>query len=307
MLTHIFFDILEMNIAGSLVMLLAVLLMPKLDKKYGVGWRKALWIVIGLRLLIPYNFSWDAHALHLFPLSEQWQLPGAVEVSAAVSISTLWFLGMAFCLRHRFLCYKKFRREIVENSRQSFDERELSILQEVCTEIGIRKEVMLYHCALVHSPMVLEVIEPMLVLPEEEYSDEQLRMIFRHEGMHIDNLDIVYKLLLLVVEAVHWFNPLVHKMVKLSYRDVEIFCDQCVVEDMDKTERGSYGRTILDAVEKQQGTDVVFSTCFYGSAGIMKQRVEHLFYMEKKKSGAVFFVALTLLLLLLGVFIKCGV
>lgn len=307
MLTHIFFDILEMNLAVSAVVLLTAALMPKLDRRYGIGWRKAFWIVIGVRLLIPYNFSWDAHALHLFPLSEEWQLPGVVEVSAAVAISALWFLGLAFCLRHRYLCYRKFRKEIVENSRQSFDEKELSLLQEVLSDIGIKREVTLYHCALVSSPMVLEVLEPMLVLPEETYSEEELRMIFSHEGMHIDNLDIVYKMVMLVVEAVHWFNPLIHKMVKWSYRDVEIFCDQCVVEDMDKAQRGRYGRTILDAVERQRGTDVVFSTCFYGSAGMMRQRVEHLFYMEKKKNGIFLGAALLLLCLLLGIFIKCGV
>ncbi len=306
MLISVFFDILEINIAVSVVVLLAALLMPKL-KNYRVGWRKWFWILLGIRLLIPYNFSWDSHAVHLFSFTGEWQISEAVEVSTAVLLSLVWFLGLVVCLRHRYLCYRKFQKEIVENSRESFEERELAVLREVMSEIGVEKEVTLYHCPLIVSPMVIEVLQPMLLLPEEEYSDEQLRMIFRHEGMHIDNFDIVYKTIMLLAEAVHWFNPVVHKMVKWSYRDLEIFCDECVVEDMDKKERGSYGRTILDAVEKQKGLDIVFSTCFYGSQGLMKQRVENLFNMESKKSGAVLLGVFGGLLLFLGMFIKCGI
>lgn len=306
MLISVFFDVLEINITILIVMLAAAFIMPRLNH-YRVGWRKWFWIVLGVRLLVPYNFSWDSYAIHLFSFTGEWQVSEAVKISTEVLLSLVWLSGLIICLRHRYLCYKKFQKEIVENSRESFDERELSILKEVLEDIGIEKEVTLYHCPLIVSPMVIEVLQPMLLLPEEEYSDEQLRMIFRHEGMHIDNFDIVYKSVMLLAEAVHWFNPVVHKMVKWSYRDVEIFCDECVVEDMDKKERGSYGRTILDAVEKQKGLDIVFSTCFYGSPSIMKQRVEHLFCMEDKKNGMIFLGGFIVLLLIPGIFIKCGI
>lgn len=307
MLTHIFFDVLEMNLAVSIVIMLVAFLMPKLDKSYRIGWRKVFWIVIGIRLLIPYNFSWDTYALHLFPLVKEWQLPGTVKITTAVLVSTIWFIGLVACLRHKYLCYKKFLKEVVENSRQSYDEKELQLLQKVLEDIGVKSEVTLYHCPIISTPMVVEILDPMLLLPEEEYTEEELRFIFSHEGMHIDNLDIVYKTMMMIAEAVHWFNPLIHKMVKWSYRDVEIFCDACVVEDMDKKERGNYGRTILDAVEKQQGTDVVFSTCFYGSAGIMKQRVEHLFYSENQKRGTHLLILFLGIFLMLSIFVKCGV
>ncbi len=176
-----------------------------------------------------------------------------VEISTAVLVSVTWAAGLIICLWHRYLCYKRFIKQIIENSRLSYDEEELNILREVMADIGVKREVELYRCPLIFTPMVVSVLDPMLLLPEEEYSEEQLRMIFRHEGMHIDNLDIVYKTVMMVVEAVHWFNPFIHKMVKESYRDLELFCDYCVIEDMSKEERGNYGRTILDAAAKAFG------------------------------------------------------
>ncbi len=307
MLTRIFFDVLEMNIAASLIVLLLAVLGPRLDKSFRCGWRKAFWIAAGVRLLIPYNFSWDTHAIHLFSNLTKWQMSHAAALSAAVFLSAVWVMGLLVCLRHRYLCYKKFYKEIVENSRESYDEKELRIFREVMADIGVKKEVVLYHCALISTPMVVSALEPMLLLPEAEYSEEELRMIFCHEGMHIDNFDIVYKMVMMTVEAVHWFNPFIHKMVKASYRDVELFCDGCVTEDMSREERGRYGKTILDAAAGQQGTDSAFSTCFYGSASIMKQRMEHLFHMENKKRGICLFVAFLALFAMLGIFIKCGV
>lgn len=307
MLTRIFFDVLEMNIAVSLVVLLLEVLGPKLDKSFRCGWRKAFWITAGVRLLVPYNFSWDIHALHLFSSFTEWQLPHAATLSVAVFFSVVWAMGLVVCLRHRHMCYQKFFKEIVENSRESYDEKELRILREVMEDIGVKKEVALYHCALISTPMVVSVFDPMLLLPEGEYREEELRMIFSHEGMHIDNGDIVYKMVMQTVEAVHWFNPFIHKMVKASYRDAELFCDGCVVEDMSREERGRYGKTILDAAARQKGLDSAFSTCFYSSAVIMKQRMEQLFCMESRRRGICLFAAFLALFTVLTVFIKCGV
>lgn len=306
MLEHIFFDILEMTVAASIIILMIDLCLPKLDRKYGLGWRKAFWILLGIRLLIPYNFSWDKYALHIFPVTDNWQLPGLL-VPAAAGISILWFVGLFLYLRHNYLCYKHFLRQVTENSTLVEAGEEKEMLADVAGELGIKREIALYRSSIVQSPMVMQMLEPMLILPDTEYTRQNLLLIFRHECMHIDNLDLVYKAVMLLAGAVHWFNPLVHRMVKLSYRDVEIFCDQCVTEDMDKSERGAYGKAILEAAGKQKNTDIALSTCFYGDERIMKQRVEHLFFMDQKKNGALIFTGMLFLMLFLGIFIKCGI
>lgn len=54
---RILFDLFEINIAMSVIILILCLLSGKIRKKYGAGWMKAIWILIALRLIIPYNFS----------------------------------------------------------------------------------------------------------------------------------------------------------------------------------------------------------------------------------------------------------
>ena len=51
------FDILEMNIVVSVGIVLLCLFAGKLRRRYGAGWMKLAWLLLAVRLLIPYNFS----------------------------------------------------------------------------------------------------------------------------------------------------------------------------------------------------------------------------------------------------------
>ncbi len=54
---HVLYDVLEINIVVTAVILLLCVFAGKLRKRYGARWMKLMWIVLVIRLLIPYNFS----------------------------------------------------------------------------------------------------------------------------------------------------------------------------------------------------------------------------------------------------------
>ena len=56
-LTNLFLDLLEVNVVAAVVILFLSFLGGKLRKRYGSGWMKIMWILLAVRLLIPYNFS----------------------------------------------------------------------------------------------------------------------------------------------------------------------------------------------------------------------------------------------------------
>ena len=64
------------------------------------------------------------------------------------------------------------------------------------------------------SPMLIGFFNHVLVLPEEQYSSEELFFILKHELIHLKRGDIYFKLLFVVANAVHWFNPLIWIMQK---------------------------------------------------------------------------------------------
>ena len=56
-MSNLFFDILESNIAVSFIFLILYAFSGKLRKRYGAVWMKSVWLLLAIRLLIPYNFS----------------------------------------------------------------------------------------------------------------------------------------------------------------------------------------------------------------------------------------------------------
>lgn len=59
MIEKIFYNFLELSISASLAIVLALIVFKIWEKKYSVKWRKILWIIITIRLLIPINYTLD--------------------------------------------------------------------------------------------------------------------------------------------------------------------------------------------------------------------------------------------------------
>lgn len=96
---RILYDVLEINIVVTTVILLLCVFAGKLRKRYGARWMKLIWIVLVIRLLIPYNFSLPFTEVRLFsmPVFEQetMQTPESVgmenreEAKSAVNTESL--------------------------------------------------------------------------------------------------------------------------------------------------------------------------------------------------------------------------
>lgn len=57
LLVSLFLDLLEVNIVAAVIILFLKFFAGKFRKRYGAGWMKIIWILLAVRLLIPYNFS----------------------------------------------------------------------------------------------------------------------------------------------------------------------------------------------------------------------------------------------------------
>lgn len=102
-------------------------------------------------------------------------------------------------------------------------------INQVYKEMKIKLSITVLISEKVPNPMLVGFYKPILFLPHDQYNDEELEFIFKHELVHYKRHDIVYKILLLIVHAIHWFNPFVWFMVRQAGREIEIYCDETVV------------------------------------------------------------------------------
>ena len=219
------------------------------------------------------------------------------KVSLWEAAAAVWLVGFLLCLGRKAIPYFRFRRE-VEKCSIPAGEMERKTLDAMS---GGRKPA-LFRCTAIHTPMLLGIIRPVLLLPVQIDEDQTLAWIFRHELTHFRRQDILYKWFAAVVFAVHWFNPLTIWMGRELAMRCEGSCDEQVVKGLGQEERKTYGKTLIALAGQEMAREVPLTTGMSLGKKQLKNRL--LGILNQRRNAA---VALVLTLLLMIALCGCGV
>ena len=75
-------------------------------------------------------------------------------------------------------------------------------------EYGIKKIPSVRTGRALSTPVLYERRKPVILMPERRYDVREAEMILRHELQHYRSRDLWYKLLIMAVCDIYWFNPL---------------------------------------------------------------------------------------------------
>jgi len=211
----------------------------------------------------------------------------------ATSLFSLWIVGGLMFAQNRVREYHQFKRRLLETCRPA-----------EYHSLGAS-----YHLSKnCRTPMLVGFFRPIIILPEHEFSQDELEMILRHELMHKKRLDMPVKLLMLITTALHWFNPLVHYMSRQTAILCESACDEAVVREMNRNERIIYGKTILAVTNYGASTTTPqphFSAGMCADGKRLKRRLKDMMKSTKKKVYvSILSVTLAALLTISGVFVN---
>lgn len=106
----------------------------------------------------------------------------------------------------------------------------------------------------ISSPLTYGLFRPVILFPEHtDWADTAaLEYILAHEYTHIRRRDAAWKLVLAAALCLHWFNPLVWVMYLFANRDLELACDEAVVQTFGIDSRPGYALSILRAEEARR-------------------------------------------------------
>lgn len=229
---------------------------------------------------------------------------GTRSIPVMEAVGWCWAAGTALFLLWQLGSYLALRAKLSRSRRPLTDEAILAVLEKESAAAGRQKPLPVYTAA-VGSPMIVGAIKPTLLLPELELSTEQLSLVFRHELIHYRRRDIWYKLVLLLANAIHWFNPMVWLMVYAADRDLELSCDEAVVAGRDEAYREEYGRCLLAVVRAGMSRRTLFTTNFYSGKKTLKNRLAIIFDTTKKHRGTLALAALLLAAAVAGSLVAC--
>ena len=175
-----------------------------------------------------------------------------------------------------------------------------ALFEEEKQRMGITKRINLAYARGISAPMLTGLVRPAVFLADTSYTPQELILVFRHELTHYRHKDLWYKLALIAVRSLYWYNPTVHLMARQACKDLETLCDYAVTSDMDMDGRKFYSGLILSMAAKTVRSPL--TSHISGSGMVLKQRLTSIL-QGNKPSNKKIFVVLGLALLMAGFFI----
>lgn len=166
-----------------------------------------------------------------------------------------------------------------KNSFQS-ERATKELFSDMRCKARIRDNVSVRQSWIVSVPQVTGWIRPMVLLPAQTYQEEELRLIFAHELMHVKHRDILIKNLGMIVRAVHFMNPIAWWYCRLLNRWSEFACDYevcCKNHNMKH-----YYTVLLNMAQECQRSDMVVSRIIEGRSELY-ERIRHVAMSYKKR------------------------
>lgn len=162
-----------------------------------------------------------------------------------------------------------------------------------------------YEAEELSSPCLCGVLRPAVYLTPEAAEDGRVRThVLSHELTHFRHRDHIWSLLRCLALALHWYNPLVWAAVILSKRDGELACDEGTIARLGEAERIPYGRTLIGLVARRSGAGGVLScsTTMTGGKKTVQRRIAQLVKQPETKKTALFLAAAAVALAAVFVF-----
>ena len=319
---NLFFGLITSSIVGSVVFFTLLLLRPITGKVFSKAWNYYCLVIplifllggthiaISLTGLMPYTNPTNTSSIPaqqeiLVEIQHEFFMPAVPDdlinmpmrdvemgIDSAVTPSvtsqtltyfvrvaplllTLWAIGAFIFIAINAAKYIQYRRIMLHNAKSL---------------TGIGCKIPIVTSAAAHTPMLIGVIKPIIILPNMYFADEELEMILAHEMVHYRRKDLFVKLLMLIANAAHWFNPAVYALNRQLNTACELSCDEKVVSEMDEKNRRFYGETILQVLkhstaQKSLVGNVAFATNLCNSKKNFKRRLASMMNTKKMKKS----------------------
>jgi len=146
----------------------------------------------------------------------------------------------------------------------------------------------------VQTPCLFGIWRPAIYLTPELSDAQALRHVLLHELTHRRHWDHIWSALRCVCLALHWYNPLVWVAAALSKQDAEVACDEAVVRQLGEENRSQYGKTLVSMTCAAQGEKglLVAATTMVSGKKVLKERVIRIVSNPKTKKYALLAVIL---------------
>lgn len=301
-------------IAGGIILLVRFLTRKRLSAR----WHRLLWAILLLKLLIPYGPYCSISAFRAVPenptgfvfetVQPQQTMPvvqeapsasndvpvpaspSAADIAAVVWAAGaaglgLWYLWANLHFRRK-LCHRLVRGAPIELHKQ---------LQRCRRQMNVKRPIRILVQEEITTPCVYGFFRPTILLTPDTLTleENQKNHLLLHELSHYKRGDLYILPLLMVLQCLHWFNPVIWFCFRAFREDMELAADELVVEVLGPEQALAYGKSLLRVAEQTSMSHIHLSAV--GMAEKKSQLETRIRRICMKKKGTGKKIAVTIL------------
>ncbi len=312
------------SLGMSAVILLMLLLRGTVKKRFTAGCRYILWSIIIIRLCIPFSLNILPELITLprqepkveitqtvtteqnmqtltpgekteisnYPVLNNTPAVSTPKAQKGFELTAEHFITALFCiwavgaLTFIILTVGNYipNARTLDKSLKKADPQTENRYIDLCISEGIKRIPPLYVSSVATSPMVYGFIKPKVILPDIKLEENSLDCIIRHELVHYSRHDLLIKLISMLANAFHWFNPLVYMACQQHSLETELSCDEVALEMRSSEERLDYGCSMLEIVKRCRGVPKL-TTGFNPRKKAVKERFDSIVDLKRRRKG----------------------
>lgn len=225
---------------------------PAFVNLFGVSLVAALYLFCLMRILVPIEIPYiqivvedKAVYTSVFDVLIRRDASGIAHPNTALFIICgIWAAGTVIIGAWSLILHKRFIRYLMANGDYATD-RERRIFSEVVKEnFKSDRRISLRKTDVISGTMIVGLIRKTVLIPDDTYTDDELRMMFLHECVHIKNKDLWIKLLVQIYCCLFWWNPFAYLLKSDLDATLEMKCDLNATKGFSDVEKLAYVETL---------------------------------------------------------------
>ena len=262
MISTILHVILFGSFCSALLSVFLILCKPLLVRVAGTVWNYYLWFIV----FIPWIVVW-------IPLQVPGLTPANLHIYSSKSFTSRSFEDLT---THSYLSFDEVLfitwltgflligvyltlQHLAFSNKIKLSAKSLTREQENLLTINFPSRYLPYFhkinfSPLVTSPLVCHLFKTKIYLPInffEIYSFDEQKYVLTHEVIHFRRLDLIANTLMLILNSVNWFNPILYLSFHYFRTAQEVACDAQVSRYLSVSDKKAYGMALLKSATNQ--------------------------------------------------------
>lgn len=281
-ISPIFYKLVYLSLTALPVGIIVALVRKIWDKRISPLWKYCMWMVLVLALIIPWRpqspvsltggvqqvedvgYRQEYITAHqetavnsqtgtLAPQQvqqhqQQEQQLLVKSIVFDVALPLIWFFGMLVWLAVLLRTQRRFARRV---RTATLEQGAFSPLAAQCRQqLNIRRPIPVVVQNYVTSPALTGIVHPRILLPScaHQMAPDTLRFVLLHELGHYKRRDLWLNQLLLILQCVYWFNPLLYLFFQPIRQDMELMNDSWLLKKLGPEQRAPYSRSLVEVL-----------------------------------------------------------